>query len=85
MSWKIEVQLDSDQADVGTITATWTDPILGEFSFSKRVKANAAGATAFVSAAVAARDVWQVKQQAGLDGASWILGKINTADPKAGG
>lgn len=86
MTWQIAVQFDPDQADVGTVTGTWTDPLpaLGVFTFSMRVKANAAGLTAFKTAAIAARNQWQVKTQAGLDKVPIVLAALNAADPKAG-
>ena len=86
MSWKITVQFDPNQNDVGSVSATWTDPneALGVFSYSKRIKGTLAGVNAFVAEAVAARDIWQTKQQANIAGAAFVLNKINTADPKAG-
>jgi len=82
MSWEITVQFDLDQEDVGSVAATWTDPVLGVFTYSKRVKANAVGANAFIAEAIEARDIWQVKQQANITGATWVLNKINTVDPQ---
>ena len=87
MSWKISIQFDADQPDVGSVTGEWTDPLpaLGVFTHSMRVKANQAGLNAFLAAAIAARNVWQVKQQACIDKAAIVLAAINAADPKAGG
>ena len=84
--WEITVQYDADQDDVGTVSGTWTDPnpALGVFTYSKRIKASVAGADAFVAEVIAARNAWQVKQQANITGAAFVLGKINLADPKAG-
>lgn len=86
MAWQISVQFDGDQADVGSVTGTWTDPLpaLGVFAFSMRVKANTAGLNAFLAAAIAARNVWQAKQQANIDKAVIVLAALNAADPKAG-
>ena len=86
MSWKITVQFDPDQNDVGSVSATWTDPnpALPAFTHSKRVKGTLAGVNAFVAEAVAARDAWQTKQQANITGAAFVLNKINAADPKVG-
>lgn len=86
MTWQISVQFDADQADVGTVTGIWTDPLaeLGVFTYSKRAKANAPGVNAFMTAAIAARNQWQAKTQACLDKAALILAAINAADPKAG-
>lgn len=86
MTWQISVQFDVDQADVGTVTGAWTDPLpaFGVFIHSMRVKANTAGLNTFLAAAIAARNVWQVKQQANIDKAAIVLAAINTADPKAG-
>ena len=82
--WKISVQYDADQNDVGTVSGTWTDPNLdyGIFTFSKRIKATTAGVNSFVAEAIAARNVWQVKQEANVAGAIFVLNKINTTDPK---
>jgi len=85
MIWEISVNYDADQADVGSVTGTWTDPVYGIFTYSQRIKANLAGANAFIAAAILARNTWQVKQQANIAGAAFVLGKINTADPRAGG
>jgi len=84
--WKISVQYDADQNDVGTVSGTWTDPNLdyGVFAFSKRIKATAAGVNSFVTEAIAARNVWQVKQEANVAGVIFVLNKINITDPKAG-
>lgn len=86
MTWQISVQFDADQTDVGSVTGTWTDPLptLGVFTHSMRVKANLAGLNSFIAAAIAARNVWQVKQQAGIDKAAIVLAAMNAADPKAG-
>jgi len=86
MTWAITVQYDTDQNDVGSVAATWTDPNLGYgvFTYSERIKATAAGVNAFVANAIAARDTWQTKQQANLSGAAVVLNKINAADPKVG-
>ena len=85
MSWQITVILDLDQADVGTCSAVWTDPIvaLGVFSYSVRVKANVASVDAFIAEAIARRNAWQLKQQDNINKAAYVLGKINAADPKA--
>lgn len=83
--WEITVQYDADQDDVGSVNGTWTDPALGVFTFSNRVKATADGVNAFAADAIAARDVWQVKQAANISGAAFVLDKINIADPQIGG
>ena len=85
MTWEMKVNYDLDQDDVGTINATWTDPNLdyGIFTYSKRIKANAAGGNIFIAEAIKARDTWQIKQQANIAGAAWALNKINLSDPKA--
>ena len=86
MAWEITIHIDADQEDVGTVSGTWTDPnaALGIFTFSKRVKANVAGANEFGIEAMAARDAWQLKQQANIDKAAWVQERINSADPKVG-
>jgi len=87
MTWEISLNLDLDQEDIGTVSATWTDSniALGVFTYSKRLKVNTAGGNAFIAEAILARDAWQVKQQTNINGATWALNKINAADPKVGG
>ena len=84
MSWEIKVIIDKDKSEVGSVSATWTDPdtTLGVFSYSKRTQANVTGADAFITEAIAARDVWQVYQASNNTKSAWVLGRINTADPK---
>ncbi|MCK5611827.1 hypothetical protein KAR91_58700 [Candidatus Pacearchaeota archaeon] len=84
MTWEIQIRYDADQDDVGSISATWTDQEYGDFTFSDRIKSNQTGANAFIAEAIAARDVWQVKQAASAVGVVWVLGQINTTDPKVG-
>ena len=84
MTWTIQIKYDADQDDVGRISATWTDQTYGDFTVSDRIKSNQAGATAFINQAIDARDAWQVKQAAAAIGVTWVLGQINTADPKVG-
>ena len=87
MSWKISIQFDQDQDDVGSITAIWTDPLpeLGVFTFSLRVKANIAGLNEFKTAAIAARNKWQTKRQAAISKEPIVLAALNAADPQVGG
>ena len=83
--WEIQVNLDADSNDVGTVTATWTEtlPAVGTFVYSSRAKKDAGGANAFVAVAIAARDFWQSKKAANEAGAAALKTKINNDDPKA--
>ena len=84
MSWEITVTIDKDKSEVGSVSATWTDPdtTLGVFTHSKRTQANVAGADAFIAEAILARDAWQVYRASNNTKSTWVLGRINTADPK---
>lgn len=81
-AWEIQVILDPDSNDVGTVIATWTETA-GTFVYSSRAKKDAGGANAFVAAAIAARDFWQSKRTANETGAAALKTKIMAADPKA--
>lgn len=80
MTWTTQAQFDPDQADVGLATATWTELAGDVFMFSLRIKATAAGANAFVAAAIAARNAWRVKNAANAAGATTLLNKLIAAD-----
>ena len=84
MTWEITVNYDKDQDNVGTVNATWTDPNFGVFNYSKRIKATAAGANAYVDQAIAERDEWQTKQAANIAGQAIVKNKIDSADPQVG-
>lgn len=83
--WEIKVTIDKDKEDVGSVSATWTDPDtdLGVFSFSQRIKADVEGADAFIAELITARDAWQVWQASNNSKEVWALDRLNTADPKA--
>lgn len=62
MPWVITVAIDPDKnisPAVGTATAVFTDTDATVFTFSQRATLTAANATAFRTAAVAARNAWQ--------------------------
>ena len=81
--WTIKLKLDADSNDVGSITATWTEPGGEVFTFSQnRIKNSTAEINAFGVAAVAERDAWQAKEALNLSGAAFLLDKLNTYDPK---
>ena len=82
--WVIFLQLDIDQADVGSFNATWTDPnaALGIFVFSKRIKVIYSEINATVRIAIAERDAWQIRRQTEIEDSDWILEVINQVDPK---
>jgi len=54
MAWTSQVRLDEDKTDVGYATATWNSGEADEFSYTRRVKVNAASGQAFVADALAA-------------------------------
>jgi len=84
-AWDIQVILDADSNDVGTVIATWTEtaPTIGTFVYSSRAKKDLAGANAFIASAIAARNFWQTKKAANETAAATLKTMINTADPKA--
>ena len=83
--WKITVNYDSKNSSSADVSAEWTDPAFGIFTHSRRVEATVAGVNAFIAEAIVARNAWQVKRQRDIDGEALVLGKINAADPQAGG
>jgi len=80
--WTINLKLDNDSNDVGSVTATWTEPTGEVFSFPRRLKNDTANINAFGVEVVAARDAWQVKEAANISGAAFLLNKLNLYDPK---
>ena len=56
MTWKIDVRLDKDQNNVGTVVGTWNDLTYGMFTYTKRVKTDTGGASGYMTDAIAARD-----------------------------
>ena len=81
-AWEIQVILDPDSNDVGTVIATWTETA-GTFVYSSRAKKDLAGANAFIAAAIAARDFWQTKSTANTAASATLRTMIIAADPKA--
>lgn len=84
MTWAIQIKYDADQDDVGSISATWTDQIYGDFTYPCRIKASQSEVTIFITDAIAARDTWQGKQLASVNKAAIVLDQINALDPKVG-
>lgn len=84
MAWTITIADDKDTSGERTVTGIWTDPVWGEFSFSYRVKFNAAGMDEFIAAAVPARDKWQTKCVNTKEKIDLCMSKILVADPQAG-
>jgi len=80
--WDIKLKLDADSSDVGTVSATWTEPTGEVFSFSQRIKNNTASINSFGVDVVKARDAWQAKEEANISGAAFLLNKLNLYDPK---
>ena len=81
-TWNIQVILDADSNDVGTVIATWTETA-GTFVYSSRAKKDAGGVNDFIAKAIAERDFWQTKKAANETAAATLKTMINTADPKA--
>jgi len=81
-AWDIQVILDQDSNDVGTVIATWTETA-GTFVYSSRVKKDAGGVNDFIAKAIAARDFWQTKASANTVASAALKTKIMAADPKA--
>lgn len=84
MTWAITVKMDVDKTDVGNVIATWTDTTYGTFTYSERIEATSAAATAFVNEAIAARNAWQTKQSDDATKETYILGLFSSNDPQAG-
>ena len=82
MSWTLTVGLDADKSDVGTVSATWTDPEYGDYTFSARGKLDSAGANAFVAAAIAKRNAWQTRKANEASLAATGLSLLNSTDPQ---
>ena len=80
--WNIKLKLDNDSNDVGSVTATWTEPTGEVFSHSARLKNSTANINAFGVDVVKARDAWQAKEAANISGAAFLLNKLNLYDPK---
>lgn len=63
--WKSTVVSDTNDPQVSTSTAIWTDPNpnLGVFEYSRRVnRRSATNENDFVSEANAAKDAWAIEQ-----------------------
>ena len=82
MAWEINVVMDENQ-DMANVSAIWTDPVLGVFTYSRRSRVSVARADAFIAEAITARDAWQVYQENNNTKSAWALNRLNTADPKA--
>jgi len=80
MAWKIDVRLDKDQNNVGTVVGTWNDLTYGMFTYTKRVKTDTGGASGYMTEAIAARDAWQLKQVDNTTKAAYLLNLMNTND-----
>ena len=80
MSWQIQVSLDADSADVGTVTATWTEKTGEIFTYS--VRSNRSDADNQIARAIIARDEWQKKNTLNAQSAADLLTAMNAADPQ---
>lgn len=79
--WEMNISVDED-GDLASVSATWTDPTLGVFSYSRRSRVSVTSADAFIAEAIAERDIWQVATQNDITKSAWASDRINTADPK---
>lgn len=84
MSWQVTIADDADTTGEKTATAIWTELGGKVFSYQVRGKATAGAVTAFVAAAIAARNTWQTKNMAIAAAEANVLTKINAADPQVG-
>ncbi|HVC54953.1 MAG TPA: hypothetical protein VND95_03305 [Stellaceae bacterium] len=62
MAWAFVVSFDSDKPNVGSLTGTFTDTDSTVFTFSERLQATTAALNSYVTAAIAARNVWQTRK-----------------------
>jgi len=79
MAWtKVTVNINTAVSDTGTVTATYNDATYGDFYYTEqRVKADASGKAAFVTAANAAKDTWLSKQTTAGGYESAVLTALN--------
>jgi hypothetical protein len=82
MAWELTVRLPKKENEIGSVSATWTDPTLGVFMYSRTSRVGVAQADAFIAEAIAARDAWQTYQMDNNTKSAWVLDRLNTADPK---
>ena len=78
--WSSTVEADTDDLQVSTSTAIWTDPdpALGEFRYPGRVnRRSLTGEDDFVAAAHAAKDVWATEKARLNSAASDLTAKLN--------
>lgn len=78
MAWSVVVLYDTDNAQIGTVQATFTYPDETTFAYSARVNRNLAGVNAFVTAAKAAlsaRDAFLAQKSTDE---SFIATKLNS-------
>ena len=81
MSWEMNVVID-EEGDLASVSATWTDPTLGVFTYSRRSRVSVESADAFIAEAIAKRGAWQIYQTENNTKSAWVLNRINTADPE---
>jgi len=64
MSWKSTIVDDTDDPEVSTTTAIWTDPnpALGQFTYNRRVNRRGADEDLFVTEANSEKDAWAIEQ-----------------------
>lgn len=86
MAWTIDVKLDrfetEGRTDVGTITATWTEPDGSTFTFSRPHDVSEAGQAKFMALAEAALLKWQGRAKAEKPIATAMTATANKAVTK---
>jgi hypothetical protein len=84
MPWVVSVSVDADKTNVGTATATFTDPVDNTpFTYSERALLTAGNAPGFVTRAVAARNAWQTTKTRETNAASALVTNFGTAGETA--
>lgn len=87
-AWVVSIVIDADKTaapSVGTATATFTDADNSIFVFSQRATLTAANGTAFVNAAIAARNAWQSKKTVQTNAQNTLITNFTTVGETATG
>lgn len=82
MSWEIVVKVNKDNPNFGEVQAKWTDPTYGPVTYSENIEANVAGVDAFIAKVISLRDAWQTRQAENESKATFVLGRLDAADPQ---
>jgi hypothetical protein len=82
MGWSADINFDADKTDTGTVTAVWTDPTYGQFSYTRRVQMTIAERDNFVANAIIARDAWQALKANEATKKTNLITALIAADPQ---